>query len=617
MSEVKDDNIKRLSKILDVGENMLKKCIEGQQINVEELLDTLEKSGFTNEELQELFSIDSTNSFNPFIMLMTELKSSTTNMNKITKYFDDYNLRKQVLITYFGVANLIHQDKKMLMPILGPLLEKFDKSIISYIEKSNQGKSEHIINYSKKMVNILKFSADKTLETEYSCSIDYNRKVINNCYMRIFLDIVKPSKEDYDLLKYSELQLVHPTEKEDKKLFFEELELFQKVIFDKIIELVLTNFEANSLEVFELLDYFIFEWDDGLLVDEESIQTKIDAKKAPKESKKTEVKENITISYLNLEKMLKDKIIGQDIVIENIIQRLKIADFGVSKEAGAKAVFLLVGPTGVGKTEVVKMISKIIGNNEDNLIRIDMSEYKEEHTVSKLIGAPPGYVGYDDTGKTTVFDKIIDKPKAVILLDEIEKAHHEVLDIFLHVFDEGKAKTNKQKDVDFSNNLIFMTSNIGTSEVNKTPIGFEANKNNQNSKIYKKALEGYLRPEFINRIDEIIVFNSLSKEMIITIINNQIKNIENKINQTKNININIVLSDNAIEFLINKMEYTRYGAREVRRTIERYILNEIINLSINRTMNNGVLQIDAIENKLNYSYEEVKVLKMSNKQGSH
>jgi ATP-dependent Clp protease ATP-binding subunit ClpC len=154
-----------------------------------------------------------------------------------------------------------------------------------------------------------------------------------------------------------------------------------------------------------------------------------------------------------------------------------------------------------------------------------------------------------------------------------------------------------------------MTSNIGTSEANKNVIGFDLNNDQKNNRgIYKKALESYLRPEFINRIDEIMVFNNLSKEMIALIISNQIKNIENKINQSKNININISVSDEAMEFLINKMEYTRYGAREVRRTIEKYILNEIINLSINTSMHNGVLQVSYSEDELNYNYEEAKVL---------
>ncbi len=615
MQEVKNESIKSLATLLDISEKMLKECIEEQKINADDLLETLEKSDFTKEELQGLFSIDNTVSFNPFVLLMTELKSSITNMNKIIRYFDDYNLRKQLLVTYFGIANLIHQDKEMLMPILKPLLEKFDKNIYSYIEKSHQGKSDDLIAYNKKLVNILKFSADKTIDTEYDYNIDYNKKVIDNCYMRIFLDVVKPSKEEYELLKYSELELVHRTEKEDKKLFFEELELYEKVVFDKIIELTLTNFEANSLEVCELLDYFIFEWDERFDIEEKCTKPK-EEKKVIKDPKKKEVKENITISYLNLEKMLKDKIIGQDVVIEHIIQRLKIADFGVSKEAGAKAVFLFVGPTGVGKTEVVKMISKHIGNDEDNLIRIDMSEYKESHTVSKLIGAPPGYVGYDDDGETTVFDKIVTNPKAVILLDEIEKAHPEVLDIFLHIFDEGKAKTNKQKDVDFSNNLIFMTSNIGTFEANKAAIGFNANNNNQNDGVYHKALEGRLRPEFINRIDEVMVFNNLSKDIIKVIISNQIQRIIEKIKQSKNTNIVINVSDSAMEFLIGKMNYTRYGAREVRRTIEKYILNEIINLSINNKMNNGILQVDFLDDKLTYNYEEVKVLKKVQKKDS-
>ncbi|MDD2435688.1 MAG: AAA family ATPase [Bacilli bacterium] len=609
MQEGRNEDLKRLTTMLDISENFLKDCIEAQNINTEELLKSFEASGFSDDDLKGLFSIDNTVSFNPFLYLMTELKSSTTNINKIIEYFDQYKLKRQILITYFGVANLIHQDKKLLNPILKPLLGKFDSRMSKYIESANNGHTEELIEYSKKLVNILKFSANRSLDAECYCSVNYNEKVINNCYMKIFLDMVEANKEVKELLKYSELELVHDTEIRGKNLFFEELELYEKVIFDKIVDLTLTDFEANWEDVCDLLDYFVFQDEGELDIEPEYFQKKEDVKSQPKEVKLIEFKPNINISYLNLEKMLKDKIVGQDVVIEHIIQRLKIADFGVSKETGAKAVFLFVGPTGVGKTEVAKIISKNIGPSEDNLIRIDMSEYKESHTVSKLFGAPPGYVGYEDKEKTTVFDKVIANPRAVILLDEIEKAHPQVLDVFLHIFDEGKAKTNKQREVDFSNSLIFMTSNIGTFEANKNPMGFNSNKDGKQNGTYNKALEERLRPEFLNRIDEIIVFNNLGKEAIMTIAHNQIENIKNRIKQNKNIDIDIVLSDEAMELLIDKMHYTRYGAREVRRVIEKDILNEIINLSINNDMHNGVLQVNSLEEELTYNYEEVKVLK--------
>lgn len=615
MQEVRNDDIKRLTTMLDISEKFLKDCLDAQQINTEELLKTFEMSGFTNDDLQGLFSIDSTVSFNPFLYLMTELKSSTTNMNNNIKYFDKYNLRKEILITYFGIANLIHQDKKLLGPILKPLLEKFDSNMNQYIEKANQGQADELIRYSKKIVNILKFGANKSLDAESYCSINYNEKVINNCYMRIFLEIVDASKEVIDLLKYSELKLVHQTEIRGEPLFFEELELYEKVVFDKIVELTLNDFEGNWIDICDLLDYFVFKDEGKMIIEPEYFLPKEDVKTEVKEIKLLEAKKNITISYLDLEKMLKDKIIGQDVVIENIIQRLKIADFGVSKESGAKAVFLLVGPTGVGKTEVAKIISKNIGPSEDNLIRIDMSEYKEAHTVSKLFGAPPGYVGYDNSGKTTVFDKVIANPRAVILLDEIEKAHPQVLDVFLHIFDEGKAKTSKQQEVDFTNSLIFMTSNIGTFEANKNPIGFDSSKHKEYNGTYKKVLETSLRPEFLNRIDEVIVFNNLNKETITIIINNQIENIKKRIKQNKNINIDVVISDDAMELLINKMQYTRYGAREVRRVIEKDILKEIINLAINNKIRNGVLQVNACEDELTYNYEENKILMLTKPKG--
>ena len=623
MTNENTDKIKQLAKTLDIESEALVIYIEENNLDIDVIISAIKESDFSKEDIKQLFNLEHTSSFNPFIFLITELKGSIKNLSKILNHFEKYNLKREILVTYFGIANLINEDKEMLLPILKEALETYDKVLADYIIQASSGKLDDLAAYSKKLVNIIKFAGNTDIETEYACNIDYNRKLISICYMRIFLDIAKLNYEDQEMLKYSELDLIKDIDYCNHNLFFEDLELYEKVVFDKIVEMILTDFDRYCNEIFELLNYFIYEKDGSLSVSASEIPDNKSSKKpeSTKDDKEKTAKENIKLSYINLEKLLKEKIIGQEVVIQDIMQRLKTADFGVSKEVGAKAVFLLVGPTGVGKTEVVKIISKNIGNaknNQTNLIRIDMSEYKEEHTVSKLLGAPPGYVGYEDKEENTVFDKVKASPNAVILLDEIEKAHPEVLDVFLHIFDEGKAMTNKQKEVDFTNNIIFMTSNIGTSEVNQNSIGFNdnADKSLEARKTYKKALEKYLRPEFINRVDEILIFNALKKAEIMVIINSQIKNIELKLETMKQINIKIEISASALEYLITKMEFNKYGAREVRRTIEKYILNEIINLSINSNIKKGVLSVGYNNDKLDFNYEEVKVLKKT-KKGMH
>ncbi len=621
MLEKYEDKIEFLSKEFEIDPKTFLNYIEENNLDVDIIIKALEDTDFSKEDVAELFNLDHTSLFNPFLFLVTELKDSTKNMNKVFKHLDLYNLKGEILTIYFGVANLINEDKEMLLPILKELLQRFDENLNSYIDDAYKGNLDNLALINKRLINTLKFKASSDIETQYTCSVDYNRKVINICLNKIFLEIAKANKEQYQLLKYSELNLVQGIH-EKKIPFFEDLELYEQVVFDKIVEMVLTNHDVHYDEILELMNYFVFERDDSFSTNfvekKDTDSTSQPVKKETKGETNKQTK-NINLSYINLEKLLKDKIIGQDVVIEEIIKRIKVADFGVSKDAGAKAVFLLVGPTGVGKTEVVKLISKNIGdnsNNPNNLIRIDMSEYKEEHTVSKLLGAPPGYVGFDDREDNTVFDKIKAKPNAVILLDEIEKAHPEVLDVFLHIFDEGQATTNKQKKVDFSKNMIFMTSNIGSFEVKKNPMGFDnkSDRSQEKSQTYKKSLEKYLRPEFINRIDEILVFNELKKEEIAVIIDKQIKNIEKKITDTKQMEIKIEITPSALDYLLTKMEFNKYGAREVRRVLERFILSEIINLSIASNLKKGVLTVDSDMEKISFNYNETKVLRKNKKQ---
>jgi len=618
--EINEKKTHELSEISNIDLEFLEFYLEENNLNVNKIIENLKSLNFNKDIIPILFFHDYNLTFNPFIYLIMEMKNSIKNMYNNFKYFEKYNLQKDILRFYYGIVHLVKRNPDVPKKIGARILKKFDTNLAKYIEKDKVGQSDEIKWLIKHLTNILKFNHNGELIND-CWQFDYIRKMLNIAYMRIFLEIANVDEETFEILSHLELRLLSDSTYEDDDTFFINVNLYDGIVFDKILEMFFDDFESNEDVIYDLFEQFIEKVEDNFLFNDlDKKEEKNKKEKEEKENKESENKEKVinknTLSYLNLEKLLKEKIIGQDNVIEKLVERIKIANFGVSKEVGAKAVFLLAGPTGIGKTEIVKLISQNIGDNSNNktksnLIRLDMSEYKESHTGSKIIGAPPGYVGYDDLEDNTVFDKIRRNPNAIILLDEIEKAHPEVLDIFLHIFDEGKAMTNKQKEVDFRNNIFFMTTNIGSFEASKNAIGFDNNRDKNLDKLgtYKKALEKYLRPEFINRIDEIIIFNSLTKENVATIINNQISNLEKIIKEEKQMNIGIKISNEALEYLINKSDYSRYGAREIRRIIETHVLKPIINnLSNGINLNNRNLHIDYVENGLDYRFEKIKIL---------
>ena len=261
------------------------------------------------------------------------------------------------------------------------------------------------------------------------------------------------------------------------------------------------------------------------------------------------------------EKLLKE-VLGQD---EAVLQAYKIitrVKLGMKKNNKPISV-LYAGPTGVGKTLLAKRISEYLVG-KDNLITLDMSDYKEEHSISKIIGAPPGYVGYDN--KNCIVEEIKDKPYSVILLDEIEKAHPSVVNLFLQILDEGKIKDSTGNVIRFDNTIIIMTSNIG---FNKQSIGF----NNNQKEYVNSKIKDILSLEIINRIDNIIVFNRLNKNDIKTIISNKIKNIRKSFKQE---NINITINNKVIEEIIETSNFKEYGARKIDKLINTKLIDLII-----------------------------------------
>ena len=273
-----------------------------------------------------------------------------------------------------------------------------------------------------------------------------------------------------------------------------------------------------------------------------------------------------TQKLLNLETNLHKRIIGQEEAVNAVSRAIRRNRAGLQNEKRPPS-FIFVGPTGVGKTELAKSLAYEMFGSEDSIIRIDMSEYMESHSTSKLIGAPPGYVGYDEAGQLT--EKVKRKPYSIILLDEIEKAHPDVFNILLQVLDDGKLTDSQGNTVSFANTIIIMTSNAG-SNLNNNSIGF-GKQTVDKSKI-EDSLKETFRPEFLNRVDEIIVFNSLNKEELLQIVDLMLAD---TVKALKHKDISFEISDSAKQFILDKGTNIKFGARPLRRAIQRYVEDEI------------------------------------------
>ena len=265
-----------------------------------------------------------------------------------------------------------------------------------------------------------------------------------------------------------------------------------------------------------------------------------------------------------------------------------------------------MGPTGVGKTELAKALSEFMFDDESNMIRVDMSEYIEKHSVSRLIGSPPGYVGFDEGGQLT--ESVRRRPYRVILFDEIEKAHPDIFNILLQILDDGRLTDGHGRTVDFTNTIIIMTSNLITADNITNNFGFVQNLSDkeavkQRSSI-DKALKNSFRPEFINRIDEIIVFEKLNKDELKLITDIIIKDIQIRLDEK---NIQIDLSEKAKELLINEGYDEEFGARPLKRLIQRKIENEISSMIISKEISkNDSLKINVKSGKLDFKKQNTK-----------
>ncbi|HLT74205.1 MAG TPA: AAA family ATPase, partial [Ohtaekwangia sp.] len=276
---------------------------------------------------------------------------------------------------------------------------------------------------------------------------------------------------------------------------------------------------------------------------------------------------------LNMGEELSGKVIGQEEAIKKLVKAIQRTRVGLKDPKKPIGSFIFLGPTGVGKTELAKVLATYLFDKDDALVRIDMSEYMEKFSVSRLVGAPPGYVGYEEGGQLT--EKVRRKPYSVVLLDEIEKAHPDVFNILLQVLDDGILTDGLGRRVDFRNTIIIMTSNIGVRDLKDfgTGIGFATSAKRENEEEHMKAtiqnaLKRAFSPEFLNRLDDVIVFNSLQREHIHKIIDITLRKLFDRIIQ---LGYNVELTDKAKDFLAEKGYDQQFGARPLNRAIQKYL----------------------------------------------
>ena len=300
---------------------------------------------------------------------------------------------------------------------------------------------------------------------------------------------------------------------------------------------------------------------------------------------------------LQMEQRLQARVVGQDDAIKVISNAVRRARAGLQDRQRPIGSFMFLGPTGVGKTELAKSLAEFLFDDESAMVRIDMSEYQEKHTVSRLIGAPPGYVGYDEGGQLT--EAVRRRPYSVVLFDEIEKAHEEVFDVLLQLLDDGRLTDGHGRTVDFKNTIVIMTSNVGSQWIRELAGGSP----DEMRKRVLTALEESFKPEFLNRVDEIVIFNNLTRSDLTRIVEIQLRNLRQLLADRQ---INLQLSDRAKDWLADKGYDPLYGARPLKRAIQKYLQDPLALKILNGEFSDGdVVAIDVNQDELSFRREQV------------
>ena len=287
---------------------------------------------------------------------------------------------------------------------------------------------------------------------------------------------------------------------------------------------------------------------------------------------------------IKMEERLHQRVIGQDEAVEAVSEAVRLARAGLKDRNRPIATFYFLGPTGVGKTELAKALAETVFGDEDAMIRIDMSEYQERHTVARLIGAPPGYVGFEEGGQLT--ERVRRKPYSVILLDEFEKAHPDVQNILLQVFDDGRLTDGKGRVIDFTNTIIISTSNVGSELIQRNlqaPQGERKDYDDLKEDLLI-LLRKYLRPEFLNRIDEVIVFHALDREQIRTIVGLQLERVKR---MARAQGITLEFDQSLVDHLADVGYRPEYGARELRRQIRSLVETQLAEAMLKSELGEG------------------------------
>ena len=312
---------------------------------------------------------------------------------------------------------------------------------------------------------------------------------------------------------------------------------------------------------------------------------------------------------IHMEERLRQRVVGQDEAIEAVSNAVRRARAGIQDPNRPVGSFIFLGPTGVGKTEIARALAEFLFDDENAMIRIDMSEYQERHTVSRLIGAPPGYVGYEEGGQLT--EAVRRRPYSVVLFDEVEKAHPEVFNLLLQLLDDGRLTDGHGRTVDFRNAVIIMTSNIGSAHIQemleerlRKPAAYWVTGNEELKEKIMEDLKTFFKPEFLNRVDEIIVFNALTQDLLKQIVTIQVERMKKYIKEK---NIDIQLTDKAKEYFAEIGFDPVYGARPLKRALQREILNPLSMKLLDRTFKDGdMVEVDFEDNKIIFKREVVE-----------
>lgn len=345
--------------------------------------------------------------------------------------------------------------------------------------------------------------------------------------------------------------------------------------------------------------------DDRKTVDEEEIANVVSMMSGVPVQRMAQAEE---VKLAGMKKELQSRVIAQDSAIDKLTKAILRSRVGLKDPNRPIGTFMFLGPTGVGKTYLAQQLAKFMFGSSDALIRIDMSEYMDKYTVSRLIGAPPGYVGYDEGGQLT--EKVRRKPYSIVLLDEIEKAHPDIFNLLLQVMDEGRLTDSYGKTVDFKNTVIILTSNIGTRQLKEfgAGVGFTAQKRMDDKEysrsVIQKALNKKFAPEFLNRIDEIITFDQLSLDAIVKIVDIELKGLYQRV---ENIGFKLEIDDEAKKFIANKGYDVQFGARPLKRAIQNYLEDGLSEVIVNGTANAGdSIQVTHPEGKEELDFQVVQ-----------